>query len=282
MRKATKNLSQDSRSPGLRAEIWTPHILNLGTGWKWVVSFMLRRLYPRVNVSCTYWVGRWVGPRADLDAVVTCSCRESNPGRPARSQSTDWAIPVEISMPCQVHSPAAFILVKRDTYMSCHILNIVFKRRILPRIESWPSSTQKVALLRHYSVPQFIIRVDCNNPPDRFTQLERLMENRCPKLFPSDVQVMCVCSQGHLLARLRPVSMDMHLGEPCRLARDGPTGCPRHRKHTVRYVTQYNLSKSDPVLNGNVHSSKNVSGTKNINRNQMWNNHFLREVFNME
>jgi hypothetical protein len=39
----------------------------------------------------TYWVVGWTGPRAGLDAVVNwkalCPIRESNPGRPARSQS---------------------------------------------------------------------------------------------------------------------------------------------------------------------------------------------------
>jgi hypothetical protein len=34
-------------------------------------------------------IGRWVGPRAGLDAVdyrkISCTSRESNPGRPARS-----------------------------------------------------------------------------------------------------------------------------------------------------------------------------------------------------
>jgi hypothetical protein len=37
------------------------------------------------------WTGGWVKPRARLDVVeqiqITCPCRESNPGRPARSSS---------------------------------------------------------------------------------------------------------------------------------------------------------------------------------------------------
>jgi hypothetical protein len=40
----------------------------------------------------THWIGSWVGPRAHLDAVakrrIPCPCRESNPGRPARSLVT--------------------------------------------------------------------------------------------------------------------------------------------------------------------------------------------------
>jgi len=40
----------------------------------------------------TNWTGNWVGPRAGPDAMVKrkilCPCRESNPGRPARSLVT--------------------------------------------------------------------------------------------------------------------------------------------------------------------------------------------------
>jgi hypothetical protein len=60
-----------------------PRILDLGTNWKWVVSFTLRPLYPRI--------GGWVGPRTGLDDVEK---RKISPlpelrprGRPAGSQS---------------------------------------------------------------------------------------------------------------------------------------------------------------------------------------------------
>jgi hypothetical protein len=43
------------------------------------------------KASGTHWIGGWVGPKAGLDAVeqrkIYCPCRESNPGRPARSPS---------------------------------------------------------------------------------------------------------------------------------------------------------------------------------------------------
>jgi hypothetical protein len=62
-------------------------ILELGTIWKWVVSFMPRPLLPHG----THWIGGGVGPRAGPDAVgrrnIPWQCRESNPGHPARSPS---------------------------------------------------------------------------------------------------------------------------------------------------------------------------------------------------
>jgi hypothetical protein len=41
-------------------------ILNLGTTWRWVVSFTLRPLYLRGTAR----IGGWVDPRTDLDAVM--------------------------------------------------------------------------------------------------------------------------------------------------------------------------------------------------------------------
>jgi hypothetical protein len=47
----------------------------------------------------TQWVGGWVGPESDLDAVekrkISLPCQKSNPGRPARSY-TDRAIPTPV------------------------------------------------------------------------------------------------------------------------------------------------------------------------------------------
>jgi hypothetical protein len=62
-------------------------------GRKWSASHPARfnsgeRTTPSPGTHC---VGGWVGPRAGLDAVeqrnISCFCRESNPGRPARSPS---------------------------------------------------------------------------------------------------------------------------------------------------------------------------------------------------
>jgi hypothetical protein len=47
-----------------------------------------RRFRPGERAPGTHWIGGWVGPTVDLDAVtrkIPNSCRESNPGRPARS-----------------------------------------------------------------------------------------------------------------------------------------------------------------------------------------------------
>jgi hypothetical protein len=48
-------------------------------------------LPPMERATGTHWMGDWVGPRAGLDTVskrkVPSPRRESNPDRPARSQS---------------------------------------------------------------------------------------------------------------------------------------------------------------------------------------------------
>jgi hypothetical protein len=58
-------------------------------GGEWSVSHT-GRFTPGVRTVGTHWTGGWVGPRAGLDDVAKekshyYTCRESNPGRPARS-----------------------------------------------------------------------------------------------------------------------------------------------------------------------------------------------------
>jgi hypothetical protein len=45
-------------------------ILNLGNGWRWVVSFTLRPLYSRGESTGTHWIGGWVSLRVGLNAVT--------------------------------------------------------------------------------------------------------------------------------------------------------------------------------------------------------------------
>jgi hypothetical protein len=73
-----------------------PGFLDLGTWWRWVVSFTPQPLYPREKAPSTHWIGGWVGPRAGLDNVektkfLTLPGLELRPlGHPARSQSLYW------------------------------------------------------------------------------------------------------------------------------------------------------------------------------------------------
>jgi hypothetical protein len=77
-----------------------PSILDLGTRWRWVVSFTTRPLYPQEKSLCFPLDRGWVGPRAVLDAVVKRKIpsprRESNPRtpivQPLAHRYTDWAI----------------------------------------------------------------------------------------------------------------------------------------------------------------------------------------------
>jgi hypothetical protein len=70
-----------------------PHFLDLGTSWRWMVSFNPRPLYPRERTPGTHCIGGWVDPRVGLDNMVkwkffTLPGLEPRPlSRPASSQS---------------------------------------------------------------------------------------------------------------------------------------------------------------------------------------------------
>jgi hypothetical protein len=79
-----------------------PRILDLGTRWRWLVSFT-----PRERAPGTHWIGGCVGPRASLDAVVkrkfSIPRRQSNtrtPNHPAHSQSL-YRLSYHSSMLCR-------------------------------------------------------------------------------------------------------------------------------------------------------------------------------------
>lgn len=79
------------------ADVWrsgwiSPHILNLGTRSRWVVSFQPLSLCPIGKNPSTHLRGGWVGFRVDLDVIVKrgdlLPCRESSSGRPTCSLDT--------------------------------------------------------------------------------------------------------------------------------------------------------------------------------------------------
>jgi hypothetical protein len=51
---------------------WTcsSNFLDLGSKWKWVISWHPGRFTPLKETPCTDWIGGWVDHRANLDAVV--------------------------------------------------------------------------------------------------------------------------------------------------------------------------------------------------------------------
>jgi hypothetical protein len=72
-----------------------PHFLDLGTSWKWVVSFT-----PGERAPGTHYIGGCVGPRAGLDDVekkkfLALPGLEPHPSvvQPVTSRYTDYAIP---------------------------------------------------------------------------------------------------------------------------------------------------------------------------------------------
>jgi hypothetical protein len=73
-------------------------ILDLGTRWRWVLSFTPRPLYTRgKNLRGTLWIRGWVDHRAGLDAVEErkiLPLRNRTPVVPSVvCRYTDWAIP---------------------------------------------------------------------------------------------------------------------------------------------------------------------------------------------
>jgi hypothetical protein len=94
-----------------------PCILDLGTRWRWVVSFTHRPLYPQGTTRGTHWTGGWVGPRAVLDAVVKRKIpsprRKSNPRtpivQPVAQRCTDWAIEILLHVP--ISHPLRFLCI---------------------------------------------------------------------------------------------------------------------------------------------------------------------------
>jgi hypothetical protein len=81
-------------------EVQLHAFFELGTRWRWVVSFTPRPLYPQEKSLWYHWIGGWVGLRAVLDEVVKRKIhsprRESNPRtqiiQAVAQHYTDWAV----------------------------------------------------------------------------------------------------------------------------------------------------------------------------------------------
>jgi hypothetical protein len=96
---------------------YSPTILDLCTGWRWVVGFTPLPVYPRGKGPCIHCLGVLVGSRASLDTVeyrkIYSLCRESSPGRTVRRhtncalvkmqsvQKSTWIPTKKVKMPLQ-------------------------------------------------------------------------------------------------------------------------------------------------------------------------------------
>jgi len=71
----------------MKSEGTAPRIFNLGTRWRWVVSFTPRPLYPRGKIPCYPFNRRLGGPqsRSGSGGEDKNPCQESNPSCPACS-----------------------------------------------------------------------------------------------------------------------------------------------------------------------------------------------------
>lgn len=49
-------------------------MLNLSTGWRWVVNFMSHLLYPQEITPRAHWIGSWMGSRTSLDVLGGLYC----------------------------------------------------------------------------------------------------------------------------------------------------------------------------------------------------------------
>jgi hypothetical protein len=78
-------------------EVYFHSFFELGTRWRWVVSFTPRPLYTQGRAPGTLWIGGWVGPRVGLDTVwkrrIPAPTGNWTPHHPARSPALyHWAI----------------------------------------------------------------------------------------------------------------------------------------------------------------------------------------------
>jgi hypothetical protein len=112
-----------------RSECIDPHFLDLGTSWKWVVSFTPRPLYPRGKSPNIHWIGGWIDPRAGLDNVekrkfLTLSGLKLRLlSHPARSQS--------LYRLCYLSSNTIKNIFSTCNTIKLHVENIPFIRYII-------------------------------------------------------------------------------------------------------------------------------------------------------
>jgi hypothetical protein len=110
--------------------------LDLGTIWKWVMSFTPLSLYPQAK-SPPLPTGRGlVGPRAGLEDVYTAGNRNRNVKSAAR-YFTDWAIPTPVILgrwSVKVRDIEKSNLIKISVYDSlyieCYLANLFLSNNI--------------------------------------------------------------------------------------------------------------------------------------------------------
>jgi hypothetical protein len=108
-----------------RSECIDPHVLDLDTSWRWVVSFT-----PRPG---THWMGGWVDPRAGLDDVekrkfwTLLRLELRLLGCPAHSQSL-----YQVCYPSSWTSHSIYLILQLVTEMSQYTNDADWKLAVVP------------------------------------------------------------------------------------------------------------------------------------------------------
>jgi hypothetical protein len=129
-----------------------PRSLNLGTMWRWGVSFTLRPIYLRRKNPAVLWIGGWVSPRAGLDAVAKRRIPalpgiEPRLSSPRPSHYIDWAIQAPLTKRVQLAWGRLSWRRTQDAHSWVARAGSCWSSRRLPNSGVWTSRAEREASL---------------------------------------------------------------------------------------------------------------------------------------